>query len=161
MFFITGLPRSRTAWMAAFCSTGSVVCHHELMGQVSSKQEFWDEMARDNRGNSDHAHFLLGELGRVSSPPRVVIIHRPIDDVHQSLVAIGIDNRPFLEENLAGIESMVGLHVQYSELDSRLEQICDYVGVPFTKARARLYKKLNIQTTHRSGDPSTLAMWRQ
>src|SRR5581483_3193569 len=32
-FLIVGLPRSRTAWLAAFLTGGEVHCHHELLRQ--------------------------------------------------------------------------------------------------------------------------------
>ena len=50
-FFITGLPRSRTAWLANLFTTGcsgqsgtDQFCHHDLLGKVASLDEFKQKM---------------------------------------------------------------------------------------------------------------------
>jgi hypothetical protein len=52
-FFITGLPRSRTTWLANLLTFGEVFCHHDLIGCVHSLHEFECEMSRENVGDSD------------------------------------------------------------------------------------------------------------
>src|SRR5580700_9385789 len=39
-FIIMGLPRSRTAWLAAFLTDGDVHCHHELMRMCQTPSEY-------------------------------------------------------------------------------------------------------------------------
>jgi hypothetical protein len=161
MFFVTGLPRSRTAWLAAFLSTGGVLCHHELMGHVHSVEEFIAEMERPLRGNADHGLFLFPEFARRWPKAPVVVIHRDIENVQASLLAMGIDQRDMLEENLEFINSLDAMHVLYDDIDDRLREICRHVRVPYDAHRAQLFRRLNIQTTNIAGDPEQLAMWRE
>jgi hypothetical protein len=78
-FLITGLPRSRTAWMAAFMG-----CQHEPSGQMNSLFDI-NEFYKVNDGCSDSTMgwWLPWILKTVR--PRVVIIDRPIAEVEASL----------------------------------------------------------------------------
>ena len=48
-FFITGLPRSRTAWMAAFMTSGNAVCLHEPRNWAA----MWNHDGAQHVGISD------------------------------------------------------------------------------------------------------------
>lgn len=79
-FFITGLPRSRTAWFAVATTTDKAICLHEPSAKLSS----YDHLAAiwgPNMGVSDSA--LALHIGRVLADfqPRTLIIERDIDDV--------------------------------------------------------------------------------
>lgn len=56
-FFITGLPRSRTAWLANLFTTGNVFCFHEAPAFVDMKPERFPELFKGRNceyvGNSD------------------------------------------------------------------------------------------------------------
>jgi hypothetical protein len=91
-FIITGLPRSRTAWLAALCNTvPEAICYHEPLATMPR----WDGVVgllRDARyryaGASDSGlGFHLSELMAVLRP-RVLIVSRGREDVAASLRAI-------------------------------------------------------------------------
>lgn len=84
-FLITGLPRSRTAWMAAFME-----CDHEPRFNLESREDIAEYFSK-NQGCSDHglgfwAKYIVEDL-----KVRTVIIDRPIDEVEASLETLGLD----------------------------------------------------------------------
>ena len=99
-FLITGLPRSRTAWMAEFMTTASSVCFHEplrKMYDVSglSHKLMDDEHKFAGASDSGAGYFLPWILTNLQCP--VVIIDRHIDEVDESMRGIGFSIRPALE----------------------------------------------------------------
>ncbi len=93
-FLITGLPRSRTAWLSAVANTvPGAVCYHEPIEWVPSWQASLDLWKRDDRvyvGISDASlGFHLADILR-SHRPRTLVIKRPIDAVVGSSAAIGM-----------------------------------------------------------------------
>jgi hypothetical protein len=46
LFFITGLPRSRTAWLARFMSAGTVACIHDGIMGCRSGQELVEKVSK-------------------------------------------------------------------------------------------------------------------
>ena len=85
-FLIVGLPRSRTAWLAAFLTEGAVMCHHELLARCHNAQEFCDKL-HDPRyevvGDSDpniptYYPFLMPALG----PHKVIFVDRDEKEAH-------------------------------------------------------------------------------
>lgn len=84
-FWITGLPRSRTAWFAVAMRAAGCRCFHELTAETGS---FAELKARWTEGNSDsgcglHVRRILAEIA-----PRTLVIERPVDDVAMSLVRL-------------------------------------------------------------------------
>lgn len=96
-FFITGLPRSRTAWFSAVCDAiPGVVCYHEPLREFSR----WDDVGaiwekpRGFVGVSDSGLGLhLGEI-LAQFRPRTLIVRRPFDEVIASLVEAGFPVSP-------------------------------------------------------------------
>ena len=83
-YLITGLPRSRTAWMAEFMPN----CAHEPVGYMQ-KIEDLQQVYSDFDGVSDSGMgFWLGWILE-HIKPRTVIIERPIEEVEASLMAMG------------------------------------------------------------------------
>ncbi len=91
-FIITGLPRSRTAWLAALCNTiPEAICYHEPLATLSK----WQAVAgllHDSQyrycGASDHGlGFQLKPLMDMLLP-RVLIVARDRSDVEQSCHAL-------------------------------------------------------------------------
>lgn len=99
-FLITGLPRSRTAWMATVCNlVPEAFCYHEPLAHFSSWEECFS-LYQTSRfrfvGISDSAlGFHLHEIMQKWNP-RVLVIERDISDVRRSLAGIGIaDDRQY------------------------------------------------------------------
>lgn len=95
-FFITGLPRSRTAWMAAFMSAGNSFCLHEPRNWTSVWQ---GNGAGVHAGISDSGLGFQLENIIDTYAPRILIIDRPIAEVEASLAALntGLPRTNFCE----------------------------------------------------------------
>ena len=89
-FLITGLPRSRTAWMAKACSVfGVSMCLHEPLRWLDRWEDVFTAIWRprfalDFVGVSDHGFgfHLPAIMERLA--PRTLIIERPIAEVEAS-----------------------------------------------------------------------------
>lgn len=79
-FLIVGLPRSRTAWLAAFLSDGEVFCHHELIRRCDSVECYESELLSTRHpivGDADPSLPLF--YSRVKDrigPHKVIFINR-------------------------------------------------------------------------------------
>lgn len=91
-FLVTGLPRSRTAWMAAFLSTGNSICFHEPLKKLSDISELPEALRSVNHsyvGASDSgAGYFLPWIMK-NSPMPILIIDRDERDVTESMQSIG------------------------------------------------------------------------
>lgn len=98
-FLITGLPRSRTAWMALAANTApNTFCYHEplwYLPNYDALKALWQSDSNEHVGIADHAlGFQLGPILR-DIRPRTVIIQRDADDVIASLGQFDKDNPHF------------------------------------------------------------------
>lgn len=94
-FLITGLPRSRTAWLAAVANTvPGAICFHEPVMQYPSWQSclsLWKSSSRQFVGISDSGlGFHLDEILR-DHAPRVLIVRRDPQQVVGAMGAIGME----------------------------------------------------------------------
>ncbi len=141
-FYITGLPRSRTAWFSAYLTTGQVYCHHELAGKVKTLEDYESEMARAQfTGNSDCSH----TMAKVKSA-KTLIIRRPMKDVYYSLKKINLDvSLVDLALYNTLLDNLDGWQIEYGDINNKLEEIHDYLGLPdYDHERAKLFKNLKI-----------------
>jgi len=152
MYFITGLHRSRTAWMAAYLD-----CIHEpikYMNQLSDLDMYFDKYG----GISDSSlSFWIDDIISIYEP-KTVIIERDIDDVKQSLKRLfpGIPDNPLMEklkEKMDSVESPLILRVKYEELNdiNTMEKIHNHIETEFNVDKFERFKTLNIQTTDFGG----------
>lgn len=86
-FFVTGLPRSRTAWCANFLTYDGRHCWHDLLGEYESVET----MSKDlDEGDGIADPFLLLNwhvVAREFPDARWVVIHRDFDDALDSAIA--------------------------------------------------------------------------
>ena len=88
-FLITGLPRSRTAWLAVAATRGGVVCHHEPSAWLKDPDaltDLWNE-PHDAGGISDSALGIILPDILKTHRPRTLIIVRPPEAVGASVAA--------------------------------------------------------------------------
>ena len=100
-FLITGLPRSKTAWMSSVAATvAGAMCYHEPVkrhGDWHCCFEIWDKQGYPHVGIADSSlGFHLPEI-LTKAAPRVLIINRDIDQVKRSLVKIGACLDPYVD----------------------------------------------------------------
>jgi hypothetical protein len=160
-FFITGLPRSRTKWFAEyFDQLPGVTCYHELQNQCPSRDEFYEKMEADGYiGDSDSGLFLTDFQRRWPNAP-VVIIERDIGRVRDSLARVGIMGVDILLERAQErLDKMRGFRVPFGEVDLRLRDIHDWLGIDWEKGHARRMIKRNIQLDKIVGSVEAYRAW--
>ena len=156
-FFIAGLPRSRTAWFAAYLSAYSGVrCLHEGLKGCKTPKAFVEKMVSHRPavyvGNSDSG-LPMCDIETMFPEARVVVIRRDmIDSFHSTLDALGATNPTnamldmFARLNERLIE-MEGLHVEYDEIDKRMPWIHAHLHIPYRSDIHDTFRKLRIETT--------------
>lgn len=112
-------------------------------------------------GNSDSGLPLMNlEILFPDAP--VVIIHRKfIDVMHSTMESIGINNPPqemidMLNRIHERMRYLKGLHVQFEDINARMEEICEWVGIEYREDLHKLYTPLNIQTMDSRPDDKAL-----
>ena len=90
-FFITGLPRSRTSWLANFFTYKGCYCFHELGKYGKDYMQLYDilrKKADDYVGTADSmAPFYFEALTEMSNNKfRLVVIDRDPEDAYQSFL---------------------------------------------------------------------------
>ena len=69
-FLITGLPRSRTHWLANFMDTGQVNCFHDLSRSVASVEDYFSRIEKPLTGVCDTGLLLVpGATNRYANHP--------------------------------------------------------------------------------------------
>lgn len=86
-FLITGLPRSRTAWLSIAATTQGSICFHEPtadLGSFEALKTLWADDRYAFVGVSDSS--LVMQLGRIlrEVAPRVLIVDRDPQDAERS-----------------------------------------------------------------------------
>ena len=132
MFFITGYPRSRTAWFAGFFTTGPVFCHHEIkLIEPGSRIE----------GFSGPNFALTPQQGKM------VIIERDEQEVRESLRKLTKEADAIIDR--FDLKKLDGLRVKFEDINDRLQEIWEYcVDIPFDVQRAELFKNLKIEQNY-------------
>jgi len=110
-FLITGLPRSRTAWLALLTTGRHSYCHHEPLKHTQSFEEyaaFWNAPDLPYIGISDSG--IVPQLGRVLDEvkPRTLIVQRNPGAVCRSLEAIlgpAVDPSPYVMASAKQLEA--------------------------------------------------------
>ena len=111
-FFIFGLPRSRTAWMARFLTYGEWNCGHEEIRHLRSMDDVKAWLGQPCTGTAETAGAPWWRLVQCLAPDaRIVVVRRPVAAVVASLMNLGLT---FNEASLT---------VAMQRLDAKLDQI--------------------------------------
>lgn len=129
-FFITGLPRSRTAWLANLFTTGAQVCHHDLLGKVDSLAEFELKLrAAAVAGDADSGLvWIFPKLRELYPAARWLLIERDPADSVASIQRVS-DGTPWAQAVSAYTDTLDLWLPQYLELtelmvkDSRVARL--------------------------------------
>lgn len=88
-FFITGFPRSRTAWLANFFTHKDSYCFHELSKEGGNVYELVSKLHSRPEpivGTSDCAFpFYYKDILQLLPESKIVIVERDVEDVKKSL----------------------------------------------------------------------------
>ena len=144
---IIGLPRSRTAWLSVFMSQSGTYFHHEAINGCYSLDEY-DEKTENNGDCTTGFSVLLDKLkGR-----NVVIIKKNNEEFESCVkwcdVTYGIDSREYLSTLNEMLNTIDGLVVNQSDIDSFLPEIWDHLVDDVWFEDYSEIKKLNIQVNN-------------
>ena len=126
-FFITGLPRSRTAWFSAFMTASGFPCGHELINNCETIEEYKEKVKDLSDSNTAFAF--------ISNPypeRKTLVIHR--------------DDAPH-KEFLVNLDVINGLHVNFNDIHKRIDEIFNYLTNSDLNIEIyNKFKMLNITT---------------
>ena len=156
-FFITGLPRSRTAWLSSFFTGNDFFCYHEVLKISKNFNGAIEKMLNRKEtyvGNSDSSLSIwASEIDHMLQRSPIVIIERDIDEVTSSLTNLwGCDPTRFLDLTLEHLEILKKrynyISVDYNKLSDKLylENIWDFCipNIDFDKDKFEMLKTINI-----------------
>lgn len=155
-FFITGLPRSRTAWLSVVFTIGDSFCFHEALRFTRNGTEMlamFKQTGAKHVGNSDSLlPFFYNDIARYFPDAPIVIIERDPKEVFESLERVfGVKSQLIIDETLVRLESIRhdALIVDYSDLDNEpvLRKMWAHClgDVPFNRQKWLSLRELNIQ----------------
>ena len=156
-FFITGLPRTRTAWMSQFFTTNESYCYHEALRKAVTTGKVADTMLNRNEyyvGNSDSSlPFYIDDMMEYFPDAPILIIERDVFEVDQSLRNLFGGNHD--EVLIKTMRELVRIEKEYHTVSVSFEELDDPVvmkdiwkylipAIPFDKGRYERFNELNI-----------------
>ena len=168
-FFITGLPRSRTSWMANFFTHANTYCFHELSNEAPDYIQIRDILTNrleEYKGISDCLlPFYFEPLAETLENVRLLVIERDFGEVVESFLKwaknenyvelqdIIVGQLKKLKEKLDYIKGRYEhMIVNFSELDdvNKMEEIWYYLlpGLRFDSERFELLNKFKIDPVY-------------
>ena len=157
-FFITGLPRSRTAWFSTFLTGNNCFCYHEVLRISSGFDDAIQKLLNRKEmyvGNSDSSMPIwVDKIDSILYHSPIVIIERDINEVTNSLTNLfgEHDYTKVLDLTLEGLEIIKKrynyISVDYNKLDEELylKMIWDFCipNIPFDKDKFETLKSINV-----------------
>lgn len=155
--FITGLPRSRSAWFANLLTWGDSFVYHDGFDDCETFDDFKEKLDIPYRvvGNSDPANVLFWKRIVAEWPDATwIVIERGVNDVYASIDKVIGECAPVPleavlkhEELLSELLDHVKAHVfNFNSLNKddcrQIAQLCD---VSIDELRLEMLWKLNVQ----------------
>ena len=156
-FLITGLPRSRTAWLSVLCSTSDSICYHEPIGGIRDvsdiealyRSDFYKYVGISDSGLGFFLPWILENI-----KPRTLIVERDPLQVAASLAQLGLPRTNFLDllgERLAPFKSHpLVMWVPFEALNTKrvIQKIYWHLmpGHAFGEERYEQLAKMKIET---------------
>tara|TARA_R110000850_G_scaffold100316_4_gene207513 strand:+ start:1157 stop:1603 length:447 start_codon:yes stop_codon:yes gene_type:complete len=139
-FFITGLPRSRTAWFSAFMTASGFPCEHELINNCETIEEYKEKVKDLSDSNTAFAF-----VGNPYPERKTLVIHR--------------DDAPH-KEFLINLDGISGLHVNFNDIHNRIEEIFFYLtSSPLNTKVYNKFKMLNITTMEEMNNEAAMRLY--
>lgn len=144
-FFILGLPRSRTAWLANFMTYGDTFCYHEGINGCHTVEDYKAKLSY-NKGDSSTGAVLI-DLDKHFPDAKKVIIDSDINRaIEYSEELTGNPNEDWMTHIQSRLYQLDGLKVDYDDIDDNLQAIWEYLtDTEYNEDRANMLLKLNIQ----------------
>ena len=144
-FFVLGLPRSRTCWLANFLTYDRHYCFHEGMNTCKSLSEYKEKLGTDF-GDSSTATMLFDINREFPDAPKIIIesdIQRSID---YAVKTLGLKDPNYIVYMQQQLDKVSGPRVHFDDIDYQLPFIWHtLIGTPFDERRSNIVKTMNIQ----------------
>lgn len=155
-YFICGLPRSQTAWIANYLTFEDSFCFHDALKDcqdgISRLRGIMEAVGASYVGNSDPANALVQD-GLIKEFPNAkwVVIDRPFSEVRRAVDALGMDSSRlhYLQGKIEELRLKVSpLVVPHGALHESIKDIAKFVdpGFRYCEARHKMLVHLNVQT---------------
>lgn len=159
-FFIAGLPRSRTAWLANLFTYKDAYCFHEARRHVKDMygmRELFASKREGYVGTSDSSlPFYYEDIREMMPTAKLAIVERSPDEVLESLYGLFEENEQFInvvektQKKLEEIKHKYSPHViSFEDLDDpkKVEELWYHLlpGVEFDIGRYEMLNELNIE----------------
>lgn len=146
-FFIMGLPRSRTAWLANFMTYGKSFCFHEGLNGCYSIDKYKEKL--NGRGDSSTGTMLFDIDEYFPGSKKLIIESDPVDAIKFSYSTYGVGNEAWIYHLRSLLDEQKGLRVYVEEIDENLKKIWEYLSdEPYDRDRGEMLKGLNIQVNN-------------
>lgn len=137
-FFITGLPMSRTSWLANLFTTGGVMCHHDLLTRVDGVEALAARLESERSrlgwralGDSDSGLLWVYPVLHARFPEaRWVLVQRDFEDAWESLCRF-VGEGPWKDRLCCSWELRETLRRQWEEVAPRLIENPRCMTVPY------------------------------
>ena len=145
-FFVIGLPRSRTAWLANFLTYRNRFCYHEAMNGCRSMDEYKTKLGSD-KGDSSTGLMLIDDFQSNFPDAKTIIIEsEPQKSIKYAYKTYGVFDPALIYNMKSKMDLMKGWRIHIDEIDDKLPEIWAYlIGDGYDSERAELLKKFNIQ----------------
>lgn len=158
-YLITGLPRSRTAWLANYLTVGSSFCYHEGLKDCFDIGDLRMMKKAPYTGNSDSsAVFFIDEMKALFPNMKIVVIDRNYQDVLNSLEKdyAGPYTRYLVAATKTSKEYTQNryphLLVKFKDINKRLDEITEYCipSEEITESRKKMLLDLKVEVSKNS-----------
>lgn len=157
-FIITGMPRARTAWLANYLTSGSVLCEHEALSRFTTPDEcatWLLERTATGRptGMSDSgAVYFADALAAALPGAKWVVIRRTVYDCEASFQqehGIGVDLWAHKRKMDDAIMRQRPLVVDFKDIDVRAREIAEHCvpGWVHDEDRHRMLLRFDVRLT--------------
>jgi hypothetical protein len=142
-FMVLAAPRSGTTWAANWLTTDTTLCLHDPLLKWT-RSELAHLSSPRRLGVACTGMALFPDWVN-DHPARKVILHRPLEEIDQSLVNIGMT--PVSKHWEGVLDQIHGVHLDWRELFLRPQAIYEYLlDLPFDPERWALLREINVQT---------------
>lgn len=144
-FFVLGLPRSRTAWLANFLTYENRHCFHEGFNDCKSIGEYNQKLGKD-KGDSSTQLMLIDIEKEYPDAPKLIIESDGKKAAKFIKKEFGRDCTEVIEFFKLKLDRIKGMRIHFEDIDNSLEDIWNHlIRTKFNKERAALLKGLNVQ----------------
>ena len=141
-FMVIAAPRSATTWVSNWLTTDTTLCIHDPLFNTHFN-DLDKIQSKKMLGVSCTGIYLFPDFVN-KHPARKIILHRELNEINDSLIAIGIP--PISESNHRSLDNIEGIHMDWREVFHNPKLIYEYLlRKDFDTERHRYLKEIEMQ----------------